>query len=388
MHVVHLIGSLERGGAESFLARLVTAVAGREPQWRQSVWTLTAPGPLAGEVRAAGIDVRAFGMTKSPAGLSRLAGMARAVARERPSVIQCWMYHAEAVGTLARVLGAKAPQIWSLRQSRLSGDANPLATRLLMRLCAAASSRVAAAVVANSEAALDAHRAIGYRAPRLPVIRNGVDTRAFAPDADARRRQRQAWGVDGGTILIGYLARVAPVKGHTYLLRAAARLAADETLPPWRLVCVGAGTARDDPSFAALLHDSGIADRCISAGPSSAAAAVLPAFDVAVSSSLGEGFPNAVAEGLACAVPTVATDVGDMRVLLADPSWLVPPGDDAALAAALARMLRLPADVRRALGTAARAHIDAHYRFDDAVDAHIALYRALAAAAGSSGRPV
>jgi len=378
MHIVHLIGSLEQGGAESFLVRLVAAVARHEPGWRQSVWTLTADGPLGADARAAGAEVRTFGITRTPRGLTRLAAMAATVARARCSLVQCWMYHAELVGAAAWGLGSRVPQIWSLRQSRLSADANPLATRVLMRLCAAASSRVPAAIVANSHAALDAHRAIGYRAPHMPVIHNGVDTAVFAPDVEARRRQRAAWGIDDATVLVGCLARVAPVKGHAQLLEAAARLAADPSLPPWRLVCVGAGAERGDPGFAALLRRSGLGERCLAAGPARDPAATLPAFDIAVSSSLGEGFPNAVAEGLACGVPTVATDVGDTQVLFADRSWLVPPGDAAALAAALARVLRLPEAARRAVGLAARDHIAAHFRIDDAVAAHIALYRRLA----------
>jgi hypothetical protein len=73
MHVRHLIGSLDNGGAERFLVRLIAGIAEREPTWRQSVWTLTRNAPLAPGLQRMGAEVRTFDGAKSLRGLAGLA---------------------------------------------------------------------------------------------------------------------------------------------------------------------------------------------------------------------------------------------------------------------------------------------------------------------------
>ena len=383
MHIRHLIGSLDRGGAEHFLVRLVVGIAAREPTWHQSVWTLTSNVPLAPDLERAAIEVRTFDGGKSPQGIARLAALPRTMASEPCSLLQCWMYHAEVMGMLSRLRGARAPQVWTLRQSRLSSDANSHMTRLLMRVSALGSRYVPAAIVAGSQAALEAHRAIGYRAPLMPTIHNGVDVTRFAPNLEARSRRRSAWGVADDTIAIGYLARFSAVKAHDDLLAAVAQLIETPGLSPWRLVLVGNGTAPGDEPLASMIRKAGLEAQVICAGVDADPAAALAGFDIAASSSRGEGFPNAVAEGMATGIPTVATDVGDTRALLGDSPYLVPPAQPERFAAAIAVLLRLPASERRELGDSLRRRIEHSFDIETAVDAYAALYRQIISSAAN-----
>ena len=377
MHIVHLIGTLERGGAELFLLRLCRGLSQLEPSWTQAVWVLGARGSLADDFEAAGILVRPFGLTKSPAAAWTISRLIAALASSRASVLQTWMYHADAIGIAARTVGVHIPQVWTLRQSNLAADVNRGATRALIKACALASSRVPTVIVAGSEAALSAHRAIGYHAARTPVIRNGVDTDRFRPDPGRRVATRRAWGVRDTTRLFGYLARVSAVKGHDVLLDAAARLAAAEPALDWRLVLVGHGASLDDPVFAAGVARRGLAGRVLTPGPATEPETILPAFDVAVSSSLGEGFPNGVAEAMACGLAVVATDVGDTRHLVDDAGWIVAAADVDALFEAMREAACASEDVLRARGLAAQARVERQFREHDAVRAYAALYRGL-----------
>ena len=388
MHIRHLIGSLDRGGAEQFLVRLVTGIAKREPTWRQSVWSLSNNVPLGPDLQRAGVQVQTFNGDKSLAGMARLAAVPSAMASEPCSLLQCWMYHAEVIGVISRMRGARAPQVWTLRQSRLSSDANNRTTLFLMRVGAWASHRVPAAIVAGSQAAMEAHRAIGYQAPLMPTIHNGVDVAHFAPNGEARARRRAAWGLDEDMIAIGYLARVSPVKAHDDLLAVAARLIDTPGLPRWRLVLVGNGTARGDEPLASMIRDAGLDAHVICAGVDADPAAALAGFDIAVSSSRGEGFPNAVAEGMATGIPTVATDVGDTRALLGDSPYLVPPAQPERLAAAITALLRLQPNQRRGLGDSLRRRVEQHFDIDHAIDAYAALYRRIVGRGASRESPV
>lgn len=77
-----------------------------------------------------------------------------------------------------------------------------------------------------------------------------------------------------------------------------------------------------------------------------------------------EGFPTVIGEALACGTPIIATDVGAVSELVSDgqTGWLIPPGDDTALAARLERMLSDPrglGDMRQRARTIAEARVSA-----------------------------
>jgi glycosyltransferase involved in cell wall biosynthesis len=79
---------------------------------------------------------------------------------------------------------------------------------------------------------------------------------------------------------------------------------------------------------------------------------------VVSSSAFGEGFSNTIAEGMACGLPAVATEVGDAARIVGDCGHLVPPRDPSALAAAVRALLD---DDAAALGVRARARIEQEF---------------------------
>jgi glycosyltransferase involved in cell wall biosynthesis len=171
--------------------------------------------------------------------------------------------------------------------------------------------------------------------------------RAAPPGVDAA--PRTTGSADGTRLLC--VAAVQPHKGHDVLVEA---LATVRELP-WSLVCVGT-TARD-PGFARGLRDRarehGIADRIRFTGPRTGAdlAAAYAAADLLVLASRAETYGMVVTEALAHGLPVLGTTAGGLPEALGRapdgtlPGQLVPPGDPAALAAALRRWL-VDADVR------------------------------------------
>jgi glycosyltransferase involved in cell wall biosynthesis len=200
-------------------------------------------------------------------------------------------------------------------------------------------------VVALWPAAADALMTIhGLPAARIRVIPNGVAAaRCALPDDGARRAARQGFGLPADEPVVCYLGALSTEKD---VGRAIAAVAA---VPGLRLLVAGEGPARAELQAEAAREAPG---RVVFAGVVASAASALAAADAIVLPSRTEGMPGVLIEAGLCAVPAVATDVGGVAEIVADGETgvLVSPGDAAALAAGLRRVLADP----RPMGAAAR----------------------------------
>jgi glycosyltransferase involved in cell wall biosynthesis len=219
------------------------------------------------------------------------------------------------------------------------------------------------------------------RLPRekLRLVANGVDTETFRPAA-RDGELRAALGADG--LLVGNVARLAKVKNHALLIDAFAILR--RHLPQARLTIIGEGPERraleervdalalaGDVQLAGALHDMPRVYRDL---------------DLYVLSSHIEGTSVSILEAMASGVCVVATAVGGTPDLLGQGRFgvLVPPDDPAALATAIAELLRDPWR-RRTLAAAARAHVMRHHSELAMVQRYEELYYSLAAPSHGTG---
>ena len=317
--VLYVITHLWVGGAEAMLARLVTAeqkIAGEI-----TVVALRPGGPHADRMRAGGVTVEElnfgtpFGVA---AGLYRLAKL---IARTQPDIVQGWMYHGDLAALVALALSGRrriTRLAWAIRGSDIDFSRYSLQLRLVVKACALLS-RLPDLITANSAAGLKIHLGYGYRPRRAEIIPNGIDTRRFRPNSSLRSAVRRELGIPAEAIVLAHVARVNPMKDHEGFLEAMAGL------PDLRALLIGADT-EDLPDRPNLLR----------LGRRDDLERLLPAADFVVSSSaFGEGFSNALAEGMACGLPAISTDVGDNAIIVGDTGAVVPPRDPQALASAI-----------------------------------------------------
>jgi len=103
--------------------------------------------------------------------------------------------------------------------------------------------------------------------------------------------------------------------------------------------------------------------------------ALMSACDVYLMSSAWEGLPMVILEAMACECPVVATDCGGVREALGSATFLAPPGDPAALAQTLARVLALePAELKQ-LGQSNRQRMLEHFSLNLTAQHYLSLYQ-------------
>jgi len=294
------------------------------------------------QLLAAGIHVDTLDMPRgmlTPRGIVRLG---RILSRQRPDVVQTWMYHADLVGGLVG-RGLRIPVLWNLRNSDLDPMRTSFATRLVVRFLALLGRQVPVRIVSCSQKAIDVHSTLGYPSDRFDIIHNGFDCLAFNHDQNVRRQMRTTLGIKPHTLVLGMVARWDPQKDHANLLAALARLA--RSIPEFCCVLVGHGMSKENLELYSQIQSHGLSDRVLLLGLRNDIPAVMNAFDLKVlSSAYGEAFPNVLAEAMACGVPCVTTRVGDAGLIVGDTGWVVPPGDAEALAEAIAQALRARQD--------------------------------------------
>lgn len=343
LHVVHIIGGLGQGGAETVMYRLLTQSSSR---FDHTVISLTDAGVFGPRLQQANIEVISLGMSSGRFSWSSLKALYRLLKELRPDVVQTWMYYADLIGgVVARFAGVRNV-VWGIRNSGAHLERTSRAVRLSAWLCARFSGLVPAAIVACANDAAKRHQKKGYAAAKMRVIPNGYDMAQWSPDAATRIKVRAQLGISLNTPLLGAVARWHPLKDHANLIEAFSKVVQEHSQA--RLLLVGDGMDSANAELMDLLSHHDVQAQVLLLGRRNDIPALMNALDIHVLSSCAEGFPNVVAEAMAVGVANVVTHVGDAAYIVDEFGWVVPPRNSVALAHSLG-------DAIRALGSPAMA---------------------------------
>ena len=370
IRLAFLISGLSTGGAEMMLYKLVTRMD--RDKFEMRVVSLTGSGPVGERIRDAGIPVESLGMARGIPDPRMIFRFARWLKERNPDIIQTWMYHADLVGGVSARMSGGIPVVWNIRHSNLDHEDSKQSTLWTARACAVLSRWLPSKIVCCSHASKEVHRAMGYDENRMVVIPNGFDLDAFSPMQDAGTKMRRSLGLTRAAVLVGLAARFDPQKDHRTFFHAAGVL--HREYPEVHFVLCGDDITWDNPRITSWIDGAAVRSVTHLLGRLDDMPSFQAALDVAVSSSShGEGFPNVVGEAMACCTPCVVTDVGDSARIVGHTGIVVPPGNAAALIAALKRMVVL-GDGRRELGLLARKRISEEYSLEKTVERYEEMY--------------
>jgi glycosyltransferase involved in cell wall biosynthesis len=198
-----------------------------------------------------------------------------------------------------------------------------------------------------------------FRLPsaRIAFIRNGVDTAQFAPANNLSLRQ--LFGVEPETVLFGFVGVHRAEKNLRMMIEAF--IAAE--LFNAKLMFVGDGPCRRRAQE--LVTRLGRANQILFTGEVHDPWRYLQALDVFVMSSVTEQTPNALLEAMACGLPAIGTDVGDISEILgANGAPQVVPVHDVERMARSMRIMAEDRGLRGELGSKNRSRCVEHYSLD------------------------
>lgn len=345
LRILLVCGSFQLGGSERNVVQIAT---GLDPQrFAPTVLALTGAGPLRAALEAEGIQILVAGWSFDARRLwLDLDALRCQVEQVAPDILHLFnyptIYFGLAAGVEARVpvriVAIQAQDTWKGWTERILDQLIRWAVTLYV--ADGAGTRQFAIQHQNLDPA------------RVRVLYDGPDLEGLVPSASLAAL-RERLGLRPDRQVVGVVARLQDAhKGQSVFLRSVARLPADLSS---QFVLVGGG--EDEPALRRLAGALGLQERVTFSGPQPQLGDVLHALDLLVIPSLRyESVPKILLEAMAVGRPVVASRVGDIPEFVEDgvTGLLVEPGDPAALAAAMRRLIEHP-DEAKALGDRARA---------------------------------
>lgn len=211
---------------------------------------------------------------------------------------------------------------------------------------------------------------------KVLVIPNSIEAEEYNLEVCPHQKKQflQELGIDQYSWIVTTVARLHPVKGHEYLLKAIPQIL--ERVPGVHFLFAGEGPLYDQ--IKKEVHELMIDDSVHLLAVRQDIPMILACSDLFVLPSLSEGMPNVALEAMAAGLPVVATAVGGIPEIVKDGEngLLVPPGDPHALAVAITRILTDPPQLKK-MGSTARESIINKFPTHANISAYEELYQSL-----------
>ena len=339
-----MVGALGRGGAELQLMALAESMVSRGHQ--VEVLLYASRSRLDDTLRGKGVVVHVVEARGRRAKLAATRAWFRAF---QPDVVHGIMKRASSLALLARLPNRTPPVIATDMSTATYGRHKPSLWGSLLVFALANS------VVTQTETnQASLHRLAPWLRGRTTVIRNGLDVRRFSPP----RLRRSATGDPFTFCVVG---TVYAVKNPERVVAAVAELKKrghDGFKVRWfgRLRMPSEADHDRHPALA-LAQQLGVDDVISFEGEVDDVERVYGESDALLHASIQEGFPNAVAEAMACGLPLVVSNVSDLPTIVrtARNGVVFDPLSPDDIASAMERMLRTDAEQRRHMGDRSRA---------------------------------
>ena len=341
--VLHLINSFQQGGTERQAVQLVRMLQASD-RYRIRLACLSGAGVLRKEVECLGFrDIPEFPLTSfyNRNALIQLRRFTRLLSEQDIEVVHTHDFYTNIFGMAAAAWARVPVRVASRRET----EGLRCGAKKRLERCA---YRLAHAIITNAETVRRHLLGEGVSAGKVVTIYNGVDLERLAPRPGWERSDYLAacnlsHYADRRFITIVANLRHA-VKDHPTFLRAAQRV--KRAVPKAAFVLAGEGELLEP--MRALAGQLGLAEDTCFIGRCGNVPDLLALSEVCVLSSIAEGFSNAILEYMAAARPVVTTDAGGAREAVQDgvTGYVVPVGDDQAMAARIIELLQTPGRAR------------------------------------------
>lgn len=344
MKIVHLITSLNIGGAERMLERLLKEGVDTR---NTLIISLSEKGEISKNLEDLGYRVFKIKLKKNF--FSVLKGvfvLRRFFLTFRPDIIQTWLYHSNILGSIAASF-LKIPVVWNLRGTSIPQGFFSI-TNLIVGLSSFLSYSMPNKIICCGESVKKAHKKLGFSKSKMVVLPNGYDFKNFKRNKQARCNIRKSYDISESNILIGSVGRFDLLKDHKNFIQACSLIR--KRNKNIKFMIIGRDINIKNDALMSILIRHNMETDIILVDEQKDLNSFYSAMDIFCLHSFSEGFPNVLVEAMANSLPCVSTNAGEAGIILNDPEFTVRVNNPTELSEKLLCMIELSTDKRKQLG--------------------------------------
>ena len=328
MKILHIITGLGDGGAELTLYKICKY----DNYNKHVVISLKDKGKYFSLLKKLGIQVYCLNMNYFS--IYKFFFLIKKINILKPNIVQTWLVHADFLGSIAARLAGIKNIVWNVRYSNIDILKSKLTTILIIRLLSMLSYIIPLSIIIVSKRAKKIYEKKGYDKKKLKFIPNGYDLSILKVNKIQKRYFNKKIKINKKIPIIGTVARFDPQKDHYNLLNALSIIRSKNK--NFFCILVGSNMNRNNIDLVNEIKKLNLSSCIKLLGRNDNILQIMNGFDLHVlSSCYGEGFPNVIAESMACGTPCVTTDVGDAALIVGKTGWVVPPKNPIKLSKAI-----------------------------------------------------
>lgn len=356
--VVHVITNFAGvGGAEMMLARLIQQT---QHECEHVIISLMKTSDVYVDALALCSSHYALGWNglNSFSVLRKLRELLESLA---PETVQCWMYHANALTSLATLKMKNKPHVfWGIHHSLASPKDESVSTKVALVLSKFLAKKPKG-IIYCAHSSLKQHQKYGFQNSNSAVIANGVVLEKYQPNPQLHE-----------PVVIGFAGRYHTAKGYPYLFETISKLK-DQ---PIIFKIAGAGANLENPEIQQYFEQYNLnQDQVQLLDQISDMPEFYQSIDAFLMTSITEGFPNVLVEAMASGLPCISTDVGDAKYIVNKHGWIVPPRNADALVQAILAYINSSVEDKQQLKQATRLRVEQNFGIESVSQQYLAMWR-------------
>ena len=326
--IVIITSSLSLGGSEKVLYNLC------KEKIRSHIQVINLSKKQFYSQKLESIGVKVYNLSISKYNfISKLIDIILIIKKSNPEIIQTWMYHADLISVVIKPFFINKNFYWGIRNG---SKKLKLTTSILIRVLSIFSYFIPRKIISCSKSSTKMHEEFFYCKKKIITILNGVDTSRYYKNISVRNEYRNRYNIKDDNLVISMVARWDPQKDHDLLLNAFQKFT-QKFEGKYVLFLAGLKITKDNHELLNKISKLNIKDKTILAGEVEDTEYVYNLSDISIlCSTSGEGFPNVISESMACGTICIATNSGDVELIINKFGWVIEEGNLSQLLKALA----------------------------------------------------
>ena len=333
MKIIHLINSLNKGGAEGNLYRLCKF---HKKKYKNNInitiITLIDNGFYEAELKKFGIKIFSLNMNKQNKFfdfIKKVLKLRKFIKKQNPDIIQSWMYHSNFI-TLFIPKRFYDKLFWNIRHSELNTKISKKMTIFLSIICGLFSKIVPKKIIYCSEKSINFHENYHfYSKNKTVLIYNGCSDKTYYPSKNLYLDFRKKNKIKKTEIVIGYAGRYAKQKNIFSMLFAFSKIIKNQKNV--YLYMVGKDISLQNKELTSYVNNLKINNNVFFLNEQKNLLEFYNGIDFLLLASHSESFPNVIAESMLCSTPVLSSNAGCSKKIIDDFGFIMNNNDHASI---------------------------------------------------------